>query len=66
MLQDWVGDIKGNGNDIDRETTANTRIEERIIRQLNAKGYLESDLSAELQNRLKQFRLSVEGAGVLR
>ena len=66
VLQDWIGDIKGTGNDIDRETTANTRIEERIIRQLNTKGYLESDLSAELQNRLKQFRLSVEGAGVLR
>lgn len=64
VLQDWVGDINGTGTDIDRETTANTRIEERIIRQLNAQGYLESDMSAELQERLKQFRMSVEGAGV--
>ncbi len=66
VLQDWGRDIRGTGTDPDPQTDATTKIEERIIRQLNAHGIVESDMSAELQNRLKQFRLSVEGAGVLR
>ncbi|MFO1005991.1 MAG: CvpA family protein [Planctomycetaceae bacterium] len=66
VLQDWWGDIQGTGADIDPGTNANTRIEERIIRQLNAQGKTEAGLSKALQDRLQQFRLSVEGAGVLR
>lgn len=66
VLQDWWGDIQGTGTDIDPGTDANTRIEERIIRQLSAQNETEAGLSKSLQDRLQQFRLSVEGAGVLR
>ena len=66
VQQDWWGDIQGTGTDIDPGTDANSRIEERIIRQLSAQGKTEAGLSKALQDRLQQFRLSVEGAGVLR
>jgi|GEM_PF-1128066 len=63
VLEDWYGDLQGTGPDIDRSTNSNTPLEARIINQLGAAGLSESTLPLELRNRLKQFRLTVDGAG---
>ena len=46
--------------------TGETPLEARIIRQLGVAQYPESKLLPALQARLKQFRLTAEGSGVLR
>ena len=66
VLDDWYGDLTNSSTDVDPETDSTTPLDGRIIRQLKAARYAESKLDPELQSRLKQFRLTAEGAGVLR
>ena len=66
VMQDWHGDLTNTKSDIDQGTNFETPLDERIIRQLSAARYPESKLAPELQDRLKQFRLTAEGSGVLR
>ncbi len=66
VTEDWYGDLTNSATDVDPETDSKTALETRIIRQLDAAGYPESKLLPALQARLKQFRMTAEGSGVLR
>ena len=59
-------DYAEDSSDLDPETDSQTPLDARIIRQLGVAGYAESKLQPALQARLKQFRLTAEGSGVLR
>ncbi len=66
VQEDWYGDLTNSATDLDVQTDSKTPLQERIIRQLGAARYPESKLSPAMQNWLKQFRMTAEGAGVLR
>ena len=66
VIEDWYGDLTNSATDQDPETDSKTPLEARIIRQLGVAQYPESKLLPALQARLKQFRLTAEGSGVLR
>ncbi len=66
VMEDWYGDLTNSGTDVDPETDSKTPLETRIINQLGVVGYPESKLKPALQTRLKQFRMTAEGSGVLR
>lgn len=54
VLEDWHADAMGLNNDPDPATDVNTRIDVRILRQLNRAGISLDRLSGDLQNRLSQ------------
>jgi uncharacterized membrane protein required for colicin V production len=66
VIEDWYGDLTNSATDVDPETDSRTPLETRIINQLGVAGYPESKLQPALQARLKQFRMTAEGSGVLR
>ena len=66
VIEDWYGDLTNSGTDLDPATDSKTPLETRIINQLGVVGYPESKLQPALQARLKQFRMTAEGSGVLR
>lgn len=66
VIEDWYGDLTNSGTDVDPQTDSKTPLETRIINQLGVAGYPESKLQPALQARLKQFRMTAEGSGVLR
>ena len=54
VLEDWHADAMGLNNDPDPATDVNTRIDDRILRQLNRAGISLDRLSVDLRNRLSQ------------
>lgn len=66
VQQDWYGDLTNSATDLDVQTDSKTPLEERVIRQLGAARYPETKLPPAMQNWLKQFRMTADGAGVLR
>lgn len=54
VLEDWHADAMGLNNDPDPATDVNTRIDDRILRQLNRAGISLDGLSVDLRNRLSQ------------
>ncbi len=66
VIEDWHGDLTNSGTDTDQGTTSETALYTRIIRQLSVAQHPESQLPAALQAKLKQFRMTAEGTGVLR
>lgn len=66
VQEDWYGDLTNSATDRDVQTDSKTPLQERIIRQLGAARYPESKLSADMQSWLKDFRMTAQGAGVLR
>ena len=66
VQEDWYGDLTNSATDLDVQTDSKSPLEERIIRQLGAARYPDSKLLPALQDRLKQFRMTAEGSGVLR
>jgi len=66
VFQDWYGDLTNSSTDVDPDTNASTPIEARIKRQLKAANYPETKLPAAMQQRLEDFGMTAEGAGVFR
>ena len=66
VIKDWHGDITNSDPDLDLGTTIDTPLYTRIIRQLSVAKHPESKLPAALQAKLKEFRMTAEGTGVLR
>lgn len=66
VFQDWYGDLTNSQTDVDPETSASTPIEARIKRQLKAANYPENKLPPAMQQRLEDFGMTAEGAGVFR
>ena len=54
VLEDWHADAMGLNNDPDPNTDVNTRIDDRILRQLNRAGISLDRLGVDLRNRLSQ------------
>ena len=54
VLEDWHADAMGLNRDPDPATDVNTRIDDRILRQLNRAGISLERLNAELRTRLSQ------------
>lgn len=55
VLEDWHADAMGLNNDPDPATDVNTRIDDRILRQLNQAGIsLDRLMNTDLRNRLSQ------------
>ncbi len=56
FLQDWRADIVGDQTDPDPQTNRNTRVEQRIIRQLTIQRVPVTQLSDSMQQRLRAAR----------
>lgn len=56
VLEDWHADAMGLNNDPDPGTDVNTRIDERILRQLDRAGISLDRLNVDLKNRLSQAK----------
>ncbi len=54
VVEDWHADAMGLNNDPDPATDVNTRIDDRILRQLNRAGISLDRLGVDLRNRLSQ------------
>jgi membrane protein required for colicin V production len=53
VLRDWRADLRGDGSDPDPDTTIRTRLNTRIVRQLQQAGISTRSLDTALQDRLR-------------
>ncbi|MCP4510207.1 MAG: hypothetical protein GY826_27860 [Fuerstiella sp.] len=54
VVEDWSADLRMEANDPDPQTTVSTRLDERIVRQLEKARVSWNSLSFDLQQRLNQ------------
>ncbi|HIF01403.1 MAG TPA: hypothetical protein EYQ63_31485, partial [Fuerstia sp.] len=54
VIEDWAADLRMEANDPDPQTTVSTRLDERILRQLEKARVSWNSLSFDLQQRLNQ------------
>jgi uncharacterized membrane protein required for colicin V production len=54
VIEDWSADLRMEANDPDPQTTVSTRLDERIVRQLEKARVSWNSLSLDLQQRLNQ------------